>query len=80
MHIQVPFFLSDDIKELPSIYRVKSGFNKGVEEMWEKWGTRSSNASLKVWIGGSEKLGIKVVGLRVGQYSKENSGDLRRVT
>ena len=48
--------------------------------MWEKWGIRSSNASLKVWIGGSEKLGIRVVGLRAGQRSKQNSGDSRRVT
>ena len=48
--------------------------------MWEKWGIRSSNACLQVWIGVSEELGIRVVGLRVGQHSKENSGDLRRVT
>ena len=27
-----------------------------------------------------EELGIRVAGLRVGQCSKENSGDLRRVT
>ena len=40
----------------------------------------SSNASLQVWIGGSEDLGIRVAGLRVGQRSKENSGDSRRVT
>ena len=48
--------------------------------MWEKWGIRSPNASLQVWIGGSEELRIRVAGLRVGQHSKENSGDLRRVT
>ena len=48
--------------------------------MWEKWGVRFSNASLQVWMGGSEELGIRVAGLRVGQHSKENSGDLRRVT
>ena len=41
---------------------------------------RSPNASLQVWIEDSEELGIRVVGLRVGQHSKENSGDLRRVT
>ena len=32
--------------------------------MLEKWGIRSSNASLQVWMGGSEKLGVRVVGLR----------------
>ena len=53
---------------------------KVVQEMWEKWGIRSPNASLQVWIGGSEELRIRVAGLRVGQHSKENSGDLRRVT
>ena len=42
-------FPSDVIEELPSINQVKSGLFKGVEEMWEKWGIRSSNASLQVW-------------------------------
>ena len=74
------FFPSDVIEELPSIYQVKSGLFKGVEEMWEKWGIRSSNASLQVWMGSSEELGISMARLRVGQCSKENSGDLRRVT
>ena len=74
------FFPSEVIEELPSIYQVKSGLFKGVEEMWEKWGIRSSNASLQVWMGGSEELGISVARLRVGQRSNENSGDLRRVT
>ena len=53
---------------------------RGVEEMWEKWGIRYSNAALQVWMEGSEELGIRVAGLRVGQHSKENSGYLRRVT
>ena len=44
-------FPSDVIEELPSINQVKSGLFKGVEEMWEKWGIRSSNASLQVWMG-----------------------------
>ena len=70
------FFPSDVVEQLPSIYQVKSGLFKGVEEMWEKWGIRSFNASLQ---GGSEELGISVAGLRVGQRSKENSGDSRRV-
>ena len=48
--------------------------------MWEKWGIRSSNASLQVWMGDSEKLGISVAELRVGQHSKKNSGDSRRMT
>ena len=74
------FFPSDVIEELPSIYQIKSGLFKGVEEMWEKWGIRSSNASLHVWMWGSEERGIRVAGLRVGQRSKENSGDWRRVT
>ena len=74
------FFPSDVVEELPSIYQVKSGLFKGVEEMWEKWGIRSSNASLQVWMGSSEELGISMARLRVGQCSKENSGDLRRVT
>ena len=65
------FFPSDVIEELPSIYQVKSGLFKGVEEMWENWGIRSSKASLQVWMGGSEELGIRVAGLRVGQRSKE---------
>ena len=65
-------FPSDVVEELPSIYQVKSGLFKGVEEMWEKWGIRSSNASLQVWMGGSEELGIRVAGLRVGHSSKEN--------
>ena len=40
--------------------------------MWEKWGIGSSNASLQIWMGGgSEELGIRVAGLRVGQRSKE---------
>ena len=42
------FFPSDVVEELPSIYQVKSGLFKGVEEMWGKWGIRSSNASLQV--------------------------------
>ena len=44
-------FPSDVVEELPSIYQVKSGSFKGVEEVWEKWGIRSSNASLQVWMG-----------------------------
>ena len=59
-------FPSDVVEELPSIYQVKSGLFKGVEGMWEKRGIRSSNACLQVWIGDSEELGIRVVGLRVG--------------
>ena len=78
MHIQLPFSLSD-VEKLPSIYQVKSGLFKRLEEIWEKWGIRSSNASLQVWMWGSE-VGIRVAGLRVGQCSKENSGDSRRVT
>ena len=74
------FFPSDVVEGLPSIYQIKSGLFKGVEEMWEKWGIRSSNASLHVWMWGSEERGIRVAGLRVGQRSKENSGDSRRVT
>ena len=74
------FFPSDVIEELPSIYQVKSGLFKGVEEMWEKWGIRSSKASLQVWMGGSEELGIRVAGLRIGQRSKENSRDSRGMT
>lgn len=79
MHYPATFFPYDVEEELPSIYQVKSGLFKGVEEMWEKWGIRSSNASLQVWMWGSE-LGIRVAGLRVGLCSKENSGDSRRVT
>lgn len=45
------FFPSDVVEELPSIFQVKSGLFKGVEEMWERWGIRSSNASLQVWTG-----------------------------
>ena len=41
---------------------------------------RSPNASLQVWIEDSEELGIRVVGLRVGQHSKKNMGDSERVT
>ena len=67
-------------RELPSIYHGKSGLFKGVEEMWEKWSIRSSNASLQVWMGSSEELGIMVAGLRIGQHSKENSRASRRVT
>ena len=44
--------------------------------MWEKWGIRSSNASLQVWMGAQK---IRVTGLRVGQRSKENSRHSRRV-
>ena len=44
--------------------------------MWETWGIRSSNASLQVWMGGSKELGIRVVGLRVGQCSKGNLDDM----
>ena len=74
------FFAPDVVEELPSVYQVKSGLFKGIEEMWEKWVIRSSDASLQVWMGGSEELGISVARLRVGQHSKENSGDWRRVT
>ena len=74
------FSPSDVIEELPSIYQVKSGLFKGVEKMWETWGIRSPNASLQVWMGGSEELGIRMAGLRVGQSLKENSGDSRRVS
>ena len=49
------FFPSEVIEELPSIYQVKSGLFKGVEEMWEKWGIRSSNASLQIWMGEAQK-------------------------
>ena len=45
------FFSFDVVEELPSINQVKSGLLKGVEEMWEKWGIRSSNATLQVWRG-----------------------------
>ena len=45
------FSPSDVTEELPSIYHVKSGLFKGVEGMLEKWGIRSSNASLQVWMG-----------------------------
>ena len=41
---------------------------------------RSSNTSLQVWTGDSEKLGISVAELRVGQHSKKNMGDSERVT
>ena len=37
-------FPSDVVEELPSIYQVKSGLFKGVDEMWEKQGIRSSKA------------------------------------
>ena len=37
-------FPSDVVEELPSIYQVKPGLFKGVDEMWEKQGIRSSNA------------------------------------
>ena len=37
-------------------------------------------ASLQVWMGGTEKLGIRVARLRVGQCPKEKWGDSRRVT
>ena len=74
------FFPSDVVEELPSIYQVKSGLFQGVEEMWEKWGIRSSNASLQVWMWCSEEVRIRMAGLRVGQCSKENWGDSRRVT
>ena len=63
-------FSYDVEEELPSIYQVKSGLFQGVEEMWEKWGIRSSNASLQVWMGGSEELGIRVAGLRVGTVQR----------
>ena len=43
------FFPSDLIEKLPSIYQVKSGLFEGVEEKWEKWGIRTSNASMQVW-------------------------------
>ena len=39
--------------------------------MWEKWDIRSSKASLQVWMGDTEELGIRVAGLRVRQHSKE---------
>ena len=64
-------FPSDVVEKLPSIYQGKSGLFKGVEEMWEKWDIRSSKASLQVWMGDTEELGIRVAGLRVGQRSKE---------
>ena len=48
------FLPSDVIEELPLIYQVKSGLFKGVEEMWEKWGIRSSNASANMY-GGAQK-------------------------
>ena len=32
------FFPSDFVDKLPSVYQVKSGLFKGIEEMWEKWG------------------------------------------
>ena len=73
-------FSYDVEEELPSIYQVKSGLFQGVEEMWEKWGIRSSNASLQVWMWCSEEVRIRMAGLRVGQCSKENWGDSRRVT
>ena len=41
------FFPSDGVEELPSIYQVKSGLFKGVEEIWEKWGIRSSKPLCK---------------------------------
>ena len=78
--IQLRFFSYDVEEELPSIYQVKSGLFQGVEELWEKWGLRSSNASLQVWMWCSEEVGIRVAGLTVGQCSKENWGDSRRVT
>ena len=45
------FFPFDVVEQLQSINQVKSGLLKGVEEMWEKWGIRSSNATLQVWRG-----------------------------
>ena len=51
------FFPSDVVGELPSVYQVKSGLFKGVGEMWEKWGIRSSNASSQVWVGAQENSG-----------------------
>ena len=48
------FLPSDVIEELPLIYQVKSGLFKGVEEMWEKWGIRSSNTSANM-DGGAQK-------------------------
>ena len=42
--------------------------------MWEKWGIRSSNACLQVWIGDSEELGIRVAGLSRTAFK----GELRR--
>ena len=42
-------FPSDVLEELPSIYQVKSALFKGVEEMWEKQGIRSSNACKYCW-------------------------------
>ena len=41
---------SDVTEELPPTDHAKSGLLKGVEEMLEKWGIRSSNASLQVWM------------------------------
>ena len=74
-------FPSYVVEELRSIYQGKSGLFKGAEEMWGKWSVSVlMNASLQVWVGGSKELGIRVAGLRVGQRSKENLGDLRRVT
>ena len=65
----------DVIEELPSIYHVKSGLFKGVEEMLEKWGIRSSNASLQVWMGGLRRITNK------GGWVKSRTaikGELRR--
>ena len=42
------FFPSDLIEKLPSIYQVKSRLFEGVEEKCEKWGIRTSNASMQV--------------------------------
>ena len=80
MHIQLLFFPSDVVVELPSIYQVKSGLFKGVEEMWEKWGIRSSHASLQVWMGELRRIRDKcgkvesrtVFKGEVGRFEKDN--------
>ena len=73
------FFPSEVIEELPSIYQVKSGLFKGAEEMCKKWSGLLMPLCKYGW-GRSEELGIRVAGLRIGQRSKENSGDSRGMT
>ena len=73
------FFPSEVIEELPSIYQVKSGLFKAAEEMCKKWSGLLMPLCKYGW-GRSEELGIRVAGLRIGQRSKENSGDSRGMT